>query len=402
MGDRKSKWGFSRNVWVMGVVSLLNDLSSEITYPLVPIFLTSVLGAPVTVVGLIEGIADASANFFMAISGFVSDKFQRRKPFITAGYGLSTLSKFILSVSFVWPTVMLSRITNRLGKGVRTTARDALIIESTEKENRGRAFGFHRTLDNIGAIFGPFLSVLLLGLLSGNYRMIFFWAFIPSAVAMLLLFFVTEKKKPALGLKGMHFEWRKTNVSFKLFLFISFLFAIGNSSNAFMILRAQDLGLSVSLTMLVYVLMNIFSATFSMPAGVMADRVGAKRVLFFGYLLFSYVYLMFGMAEGSGIVWFLFPAYGVFLALTEGVGKAYISRLVPHEIAASAFGVYQIVIGLGTLLSSLIAGILWTSVSPASPFVFGSILAFTAAGLFYLLSRWIRVHPEARPLPSKG
>ena len=401
MGDKRLKLGLTKNVWIMGVVSLLNDLSSEIVYPLVPIFLTSILGAPASVVGLIEGIADASANFFMAISGFVSDKVQKRKPFIVTGYGLSTASKFILSVSFGWPMVLFSRITNRLGKGIRTTARDALIIESTGKTDRGRAFGFHRTLDNVGAILGPILSIVLLKALMGNYRLVFFWAFVPSAIAMLLLFFLTEKKKSSLDLKGMHFEWKKANVSFKLFLLISFIFAIGNSSNAFMILRAQNLGLSVSLTMLVYVLMNVSSSLFSIPAGILADRIGAKRVLSFGFLLFSYVYLMFGMADSSGVVWFLFPAYGLFLALTEGVGKAYLSRLIPHEIAGSAFGLYQVVIGTATFLASFIAGLMWTDISPAAPFIFGSVMAFSAAGLFYLLNRWIKVHPQSQPIPLK-
>jgi len=401
MGDKKSKWGLSKNVWIMGVVSLLNDLSSETVYPLVPIFLTSVLGAPASIVGLIEGIADASANFFMALSGFVSDKYQRRKPFVVAGYGLSTISKFILAVSFTWPTVLVSRITNRLGKGVRTTARDALIIESTEKSDRGRVFGFHRTLDNVGAIIGPFLAIILLQVLNGNYRQVFFWAFIPSAVAMTLLFFLSEKKKSSLDLRGIRFEWRKANTSFKLFLFISFIFALGNSSTAFMILRAQNLGLSVSLTMLAYVMLNITSSVFSIPAGIMADKIGPKRVLFFGYLVFSYVYLVFGMARDSNVVWLLFPVYGLFMALTEGVGKAYLSRLIPHEIAASAFGIYQVTIGTAAFLASFLAGVMWTAISPSTPFIFGSVLAFVAASLFYFLSQWIRVHPESRPVPSE-
>jgi len=398
MEGERSKWGLSKNVWIMGAVSLLNDLSSEIVYPLVPIFLTSVLGAPVSVVGFIEGLADASANFFMAVSGFVSDKFQRRKPFIVTGYGLSTLSKFVLSVAFGWPMVLLSRVTNRLGKGVRTTARDALIIESTEKEDRGKAFGLHRTLDNVGAVLGPFLAILLMQILSGNYRLVFFWAFIPSALAMLLLFFLHEKRKSVLDLNGLHFEWKKANVSFKLFLFISLLFTLGNSSSAFLILRAQDLGLSVGLIMLVYVVFNITNTAFSIPAGVMADKVGAKKILILGYLLFSYVYLMFGLAKNSEVIWMLFPAYGVFLAMTEGVGKAYISRLVPHEIAASAFGIYQVGVGTATFFASFLAGLLWTRFSPAAPFLFGSIIALAAAILFYFSGRWIRVHPEAKPL----
>jgi len=395
------KLGLSKNVWLMGVVSLLNDISSEIVYPIVPIFLTTVLGAPVAVVGLIEGLTEASSNFLMAVSGFVSDRYQKRKPFVVFGYGLSTVSKLIFSLAFSWPVVFLGRLTNRLGKGVRTTARDALIIESTEKSDRGKAFGFHRTMDTLGAVVGPSLSILMLQYFHGNYRAVFFWAFVPSALAMLLLFFLSEKRKDHLSIKVMRFEWGKANVSFKLFLLISLLFTLGNSSVAFLILRAQNLGLSVSLTILVYVLINVSSAIFAIPAGMMSDKIGAKKVLFFGYLLFSYVYLIMGMTNDSNLLWLLFPIYGLFLALTEGVGRAYISRLVPHEIAASAFGIFQITTGFATFAASYIAGILWSTISPSAPFIFGSIMAFGSASLFYLFSRWIRTHPQASPLSLK-
>ena len=398
---RKPQLVLSKNVWVMGFVSLLNDLSSEIVFPLVPIFLTSVLGAPVAIVGFIEGVSDALANFLMAISGFFSDKLQRRWPFIFTGYGLSTLSKLLLSISYGWPMVMLGRVTNRLGKGVRTTARDALITESTGKTIRGMAFGLHRTMDTIGAIAGPFAAMVLLNIFSNNYRHVFFWAFIPSALAMLLLLLVDDKRQELSSHLKMRFEWHKANFSFKLFLFISFVFTLGNSSIAFLILRAQNLGLTVGQTMLAYVMLSTTSALFSIPAGIISDRIGAKRVLFFGYLLFSYIYMMLGLINTSHMVWILFPAYGLFLSLTDGVSRAYISRLVPHKISASAFGIYQVVIGVTIFLSSYIAGMLWSLVSPSTPFIFGSVMAFVAASLFYLLSRWIRVHPESYAEPVR-
>lgn len=401
MNERLKKLGLSKNVWILGVISLLNDVSSEIVFPLVPIFLTSVLGAPASVLGLIEGVSDASSSISTALFGFMSDKIQRRKPFAIFGYGLSTLSKLIMSLAYSWPVVFLGQFTLRLARGVRTTARDALILESTDKPLRGRAFGFHRSMDAAGGVFGPLLAIVLLGALSYNYRAVFFWAFIPSAIAALLLIFVKEKPKTKERKLGMHFEWNKANRAFKLFLLVDLIFTIGNSSLAFLILRSKELGLTVSLTVLVYVLFNITYTIFSVPAGVLADQIGSKRVIFSGYMLFALVYFLFGMAGSSDWVWFLFPAYGIFLALTDGVGRAYVSRLVPHEIAASAFGIYSITTGLVTFLASFIAGILWSVISPSAPFYFGGAMAFIAAVLFYILSRWIRSHPEAIALPVR-
>ncbi len=393
--EKDKKLGFARNIWLMGVVSFLNDLSSEIVFPLVPIFLVSVLGAPATILGLIEGLADAAANILMALSGFVSDKYQRRKPFIIAGYGLSTLSKLILASAFSWPTVLFARVINRLGKGARTTARDALIIESVDKSERGRAFGLHRMMDTFGAIAGPSLSIALLAALNFNYRLVFFWAFIPSAAAMVLLFFLKEHNKVAERRLAMRFQWQKTNMSYRLFLLVSFVFTIGSSSSAFLVLRAQNLGLSVGATISAYILLNTTNALLSLPAGILADRLGAKRVIFLGYILFAYIYMMLGLTNQASLIWILFPAYGVYLALTEGVSKAYISRLVPHEISASAFGVYQIATGLATFIASFVAGILWNTFSPQAPFIFGSILGITSSVLFFVLSRKIRIHPES-------
>ena len=392
------QFGLSKNVKIMGLVSFLNDMSTEMINPVLPIFITTILGAPASVVGLIEGIADATSNLLMAVSGIESDRQQKRKPFVVLGYGLSTISKLIYSLALGWPMVLLGRITNRAGKGVRTTSRDALIVESTDKPNRGKSFGFHRMMDNAGAIFGPLLSLFVLNLLNDNYRLMFFWAFVPSAIAMIMLFFLHEKKKEAMGEKGMRFEWKKTNSSFRIFLLISLIFALASSSYAFLILRAQNLGMSLDLTITVYVLFNLTNSLLSLPAGYLSDKIGPKRVIFIGYLLFSIVYLGFGVAKNDMVVWLLFPMYGAYLAMTEGIGKAYISRLVPHEITASAFGIYQTLLGFTTFLSSFIAGILWTQFGPSSTFYLSSLLGLIAALLFLILSRRISIHPEAASL----
>ena len=388
----KNKSGISKNVFVLGLVSFFNDVASEMIYPIVPIFLTSVLGAPVAIVGLIEGIAESTASILKVISGWLSDKWQKRKPFVVAGYSFSAISKILLSLAYSWPFVLFARFVDRFGKGTRTSARDALITESSENKVRGRAFGFHRTLDTLGAVVGPLIALLAIHFLDNNFRLIFFLAFIPAFIGiLLLLFFVKEKKKEANSLNTFHFNWRELNPSFKIFLLISLIFALGNSSDAFLILRAQNLGLSLILVVLAYVLFNFTYAIFSIPAGIISDKIGPKKVLLGGFLLFSAVYLFFGLAHSSLFLWFLFPVYGIYMALTEGVGKAYISNLVLREKSGTAFGVYQTAIGLCTFFASLIAGLLWTYIDVSAPFIFGSIIAVISAFLFVVLEKKVKL-----------
>ena len=384
----KNKFGISKNVFVLGLVSFFNDVASEMIYPIVPIFLTSVLGAPIAIVGLIEGIAESTASILKVISGWLSDKWRKRKPFIIIGYSFSAISKILLGLAYSWPFVLLARFIDRFGKGTRTSSRDALITESSEDKVRGRAFGFHRTLDTLGAVVGPLLALLAIHFLDNDFRLIFFLAFIPAFIGiLLLLFFVQEKKKEANSLNVFHFNWRELNPSFKIFLFISLIFALGNSSDAFLILRAKNLGLSLSLAVLAYVLFNFTYAIFSTPAGFIADKFGPRKVLLAGFLLFSIVYLLFGLVHSSLLLWLLFPIYGIFMALTEGVGKAYISNLVPQEKIGTAFGVYQTTIGLGTFFASLIAGLLWTYLNVSTPFIFGSMMALISAVLFIVFGK---------------
>jgi len=384
----ENKLGISKNVFVLGLVSFFNDVASEMIYPLVPIFLTSVLGAPVAIVGLIEGMAESTASVLKVVSGWLSDKWRKRKIFVVAGYSFSAISKILLSLAHSWPFVLLARFVDRFGKGTRTSARDALIAESSENSVRGRAFGFHRGLDTLGAVVGPLIALLAIHFLDNNFRLIFFLAFIPAFIGiLLLLFFVKEKKKEANSLDTFHFNWRELNPSFKIFLLISFIFALGNSSDAFLILRAQNLGLSLTLVVLAYVLFNFTYALFSTPAGIIADKIGPKKVLLAGFLLFSGVYLFFGLTSSSLFLWFLFPVYGIYMALTEGVGKAYISNLVPQEKTGTAFGIYQTIIGLCTFFASFIAGILWTYIGVRLPFIFGSIMALISAFLFVVLGK---------------
>jgi len=391
------KTSIPKNVIWLGFVSFFNDVASEMIYPLVPIFLTGVLGAPIAIVGLIEGIAESTASVLKVVSGWLSDKLQQRKSFVIAGYSFSAISKILLSLAFSWPFVLFARFIDRFGKGTRTSPRDALIAESSDSSARGRSFGFHRALDTLGAVVGPLIALMAIRYLDNNFRLIFFLAFIPSFIGIvILLFFVRPKKKEQGPFPAFYFNWRELNPSFKVFLFISFIFALGNSSDAFLILRAQNLGLSLSLVVLVYVLFNFTYAVFSMPAGIISDKIGPKKVLLAGFLLFSIIYLFFGLANSGLSLWFLFPFYGIYMALTEGVGKAYISNLVAIEKTGTAFGVYQTTIGLCAFFASLIAGLLWTYIGVSAPFIFGSLLAVISALLFIVLEKRMRISKTQR------
>ncbi len=383
----KNYFRISKNVFALGWVSFFNDFASEMIYPIVPIFLTSFLGVPVAIVGVIEGIAESTASLLKVFSGWLSDRFQKRKPFIISGYSLSTFSKIILGLSYIWPFVLLARFLDRFGKGIRTSARDSLITESCPENIRGKSFGFHRALDTLGAVFGPLAAILFLAIFNNNIRLIFYIAFIPGLIGIILLIiFVREKKKKALCFSDLKLKWRDVNPSFKIFLFISIIFSIGNSSDAFLILRAQNLGLSIKATIFAYVLFNLTYALFSIPAGKIADKFGAKRVLIVGLLIFSLVYFLLGFTNSSFFIWFLFPLYGIYMALTEGVGKAYISLLVPIEKSGTSFGIYQTSIGICSFFSSLIAGLMWNYINFRIPFFFGSITALLSVILFIVLS----------------
>ena len=380
----RMKSGLSKNVFILGLVSFFNDIASEMLYPIIPIFLTATLGVPVAVVGFIEGVAESTASLLKAVSGWLSDRFKRRKIFVVLGYSCSAIAKPILGLAASWHPVLAARFIDRFGKGIRTSARDALISESTPEESRGKAFGFHRGLDTAGAALGPLFAILLLNLFDENLRPIFFLAFLPALMGIILLiFFVKEREKEG-NLSVFRFRWRNLDPSLKRFILVNLVFAIGNSSDAFLILRAKDLGLSTTLVILSYVIFNLTYSLFSLPAGVVSDRLGTKKVISGGFLLFALVYLFLGLIKSASFIWLLFPVYGIYMALTEGIGKAHISKLAPPEKAATTFGIFQTIIGVCTFLSSVIAGILWTYVGVATPFIFGSLTALAALILFVL------------------
>jgi len=392
MTGEKKFFGFGKNVFVAGLVSFFMDISSEMIYPLVPLFLSNVLGVNKSVIGLIEGIAESTASLLKVFSGWFSDRIGNRKWLMAAGYGISTLSRPIVALAAGWQHVMGSRFIDRFGKGVRTAPRDAIIAEASEKTHLGRAFGFHRSMDTMGAVVGPALAFFLLGLFSNNYRWVFWLSMIPGAIAVLLIiFFITEKKKaslphserPKLTLK--HFDWR-----FKFFVLIATLFAIGNSSDVFLILRAQQIGIPTVMIPILYLLFNLIYSLSAIPAGIAADRFGKKRVILLGFVLFAVLYYGFAVAEDARAVWILFGFYGVFMGLTEGIHKAFLATIIPTDFKATAFGVYNTSVGLAMLPASLIGGWLWDHVSPSATFYYGAITAVLSVMLFIIFITVVR------------
>lgn len=384
--------GISRNVIVLGLVSLLQDLSSEMLYPVVPLFLATVLGAPMTVIGLIEGFAEFTAAILKAVFGRLSDRFQRRRAFISLGYGLSALSRPILFLANSWGFVLASRLVDRLGKGVRTSPRDALLAASAPAEHRGKIFGLHRAMDTIGAVLGPLLAIWLLAISDNDFYFVFLLAIIPTALAFSLTFLVREIK-PALNppsarsLQIDHWLLNTENFpqAYWKFLAINFIFFLGNSSDVFLILCAKDLGLSSAAAIFAYVIYNLTFAIFAAPAGILSDRLGRRRIMQAGFILFAGVYAGFALAPSTFLIWPLFGLYGFYAAMTEGVSKAAIADLVAPAHRGSAIGIYYLLTGLATLIASTLAGWLWKELGASTALGFSTIMALLA-GL--LLLRW--------------
>ncbi|MDL2341974.1 MAG: MFS transporter [Patescibacteria group bacterium] len=367
------------SVYILGAVSFFNDVASEMLYPVMPIFLTQVLGAPVAVVGLIEGVAEGSAAIFKTIFGRWSDRLDRRRPFVFSGYLASAVSKVVIALSNVWGVVFVGRVIDKFGKGLRTGARDALLLDAANDKNRGLIFGVHRTMDSAGAVVGPLIALILLQLFNNNIRTILYIAVIPSLIGVMLISFVRETKKPT---EKAHHTTALPKLSFKtlprelkIFLVASGLFALGNSSDSFLILRSKNLGLSLSLVVLAYVVYNVVYTLASTPAGSIADKIGPKRVFIAGVIVYILVYTGFALNQTTTGIWGLFAVYGLYIALTDGVSKALVGQYVTNKEAAGIYGLLQTITSIGVLLASIIGGLLWTTVGPWATFAFGAIFA---------------------------
>lgn len=381
-------------VVVLGFVSFFNDLASEMIYPIIPIFLTTVLHASIPIVGLIEGFVEALASITKYFFGAYSDYLQKRKIFVTVGYSFGAVSKLLIGLAFGWPMVLFARVVDRTGKGLRTAARDSLLLENSTPENKeGYIFGFHRAFDSLGAVFGPLLALVALYFLKENIRQTFFIALIPAFIAILLLIFLVKEKKREIKEKPkfVKISFKNMNSKLKLFMLISFVFAAGNSSDVFLLLQAKNLGLTTIAVVLAYVLYNISQTVFSTPAGLLADKFGARKIFAGGLIVFSLVYLLFGLANSSVWLWLLFPIYGIYIAATDGVSKSYLSEFIDKKESGSYFGAYYALTAIGTFLASLVGGFLWYYINPHATFLYGSLMAFLAFLILLIFRRKLKV-----------
>ncbi len=394
----KQIFGLNSNVFFLGLVSFLTDVSSEMIFTLLPLFLLNVLGVATTVIGLIEGVADATASLFRILSGWLSDRLGKRKELTILGYGLSTAVKPLMYIASTWGMVLGVRFCDRMGKGVRTAPRDALVADSVTSGQRGKAFGLHRAMDTFGAMVGIISAAVVVFLWQGGslelsratYQQLVLIGIIPAVIALFIFFFIKEPAKspapqssPPIGrMRKLTFGLDKR---FWIFLGIIFLFTLGNSSDAFLILRAQNLGNPVLTILLMLVLFNFVYASLSTPAGMLSDKLGRRRIILLGWLIYTLVYLGFAVASVSWQVWLLFGFYGVYYGLAEGVARAFVADLVPEEKRGTAYGLFHGIVGVTLLPASLIAGCLWQVVNPAAPFFFGAIMAFLAMVGFLVL-----------------
>lgn len=375
------------NIILLGITSLLTDISSEMVYPILPIYLVNKLGVTPAVLGLIEGVAESLASLTKVFSGYFSDKLKVRKPFTIFGYSASALGKFLLYISAGWGAVFGGRIIDRFGKGIRTAPRDSLIAASSHEKKRGAAFGLHRTMDTLGAAAGVLAAYFIITRYQGDYKSIFLFALIPAALGVVFLFFVKERKdKIRERGEEFKFKWRKLDKKLQRFLVFSFIFTLGNSSNQFLLLRARNLGNPLSVIILFYLVYNISYALASYPAAYLSDRIGRKKVLVTGYLFYGLVYLGFARAGSAAGLWPLFAVYGLYSGFTEGVEKALITDIAPLHLSATAIGLHATLVGIGLLPASLLAGALWNLWGASAPFYFGAFMGlFAGAGFWFIL-----------------
>jgi MFS family permease len=389
-----------RNVWAVGLTSFFMDISSEMVINILPLFLANVLGVQTSIIGLIEGIAEATASILKLFSGWLSDKMGGRKWLAVTGYSLSALSKPFFYIANSWELIAVVRWADRIGKGIRTAPRDALIADSISEDRRGLAFGFHRAMDTAGAMVGLIIAVVVVWMAQANnldlskstFQTIVLISLIPALLAVLSLAFGAKdvavknhRSPPKLSLHNM-------GKPFIIFLVIVSIFTLGNSSDAFLVLRAQNLGISVTGILVMLVVFNLIYSLISTPAGSLSDRIGRRQLIIAGWLVYAAIYLGFSLAKSGWQVWALYVTYGFYYGISYGTANAMVADLVPDTVRGTAYGTYNATIGILAFPASLIAGLLWQGVGswagfgPSAPFLFGGILALIAA---LLMAFWM-------------
>lgn len=384
------------NVFFLGLVSFFADISAEMVYPVIPLYLTSAFGATPALIGIIEGIAESLASLLKVYSGYITDKYQHKKPIAFAGYAAGLLYKAALVAANSWAGVLGARMIDRIGKGIRTAPRDVMVCESADSNRMGTAFGIHKAMDMAGSALGILIAYLLLSSANGvfNYKKLFMISMIPALLSLAVFPFIKEKKECRIANECQPFwkDIKKLDSQLKLYLLVAFLFTLGNSSNAFLLLRAKSVGFEDTSVILLYFVYNITASVLAIPLGKRSDRVGRKRLLVLGYIVFALVYLGFAFAGSQAWMIALFVLYGVYTAMIAGVERAFIAEIPPRNLRGTMLGLHSTIVGVALLPASAIAGVLWTSFGARVPFVFGACLSLAAALVLLILMK------EGRPL----
>uniref|UniRef100_A0A0A8KXU4 Major facilitator superfamily transporter n=1 Tax=wastewater metagenome TaxID=527639 RepID=A0A0A8KXU4_9ZZZZ len=379
------------NVVLLGLVSFFSDISAEMVYPIIPLYLSAAFGATPALIGLIEGIAESLASLLKVFSGYITDKFGKKKPIAFIGYAAGLVYKVALILAGSWGGVLGARVIDRVGKGIRTAPRDVMVCDSADGNNLGKAFGVHKALDMAGSAIGIFISYLLLEKAgkTAAYKELFAISIIPAILGLLMFFFIKEKRTHEDAKKREPF-WqniKKLDGQLKLYLFVAFLFTLGNSSNAFLLLRAKSVGFDDNNVILLYLIFNLTASILSIPLGRLSDRVGRKKLLVAGYIVFSAVYLGFAFASSQFTIIIAFVLYGFYSAMITGVERAFIAEISPVDLKGSMLGLHSTIVGIALLPSSVIAGFLWVRFGASSPFLFGSVMSLLAAFILLLFMK---------------
>jgi MFS family permease len=383
--------GLSRNTFLLALSSLFADISTEMLYPVLPVFLTQVLHASGSIVGLVDGVAQATQNIVQGFSGAISDKLQRRKPVALAGYFLAAAAKPLMGIATIWEALLGARLLDRLGAGMRSAPRDALVASSVEERDRGRAFGLEGLGDNAGAFLGPLVALVLLYALHFNLRSIFYLAVIPGLLAFLMVWLVTEQPVEVAAKAKIDVGLAQFPRRYWQYLLATALFVAGNSSNSFLILETRDAGVSLEITIMIYAAFNLVAALISYPAGALSDRWGRRNILLAALVIFFVAYLGFALTRNVVLLAALFALYGLYQGIFRAVGKALAADLVPAHLRASGVGWYSTTVGLLQLVASVVAGQLWDRVGHAAVFYFGALFAAVGSiGLLLLVPGDIR------------